>query len=269
MALDDEDEGEQFDFDDSGDDVPEADRPPPAPPAPDYTEQGMLGGECPPPPEAAAPPPAQPHPNPTPEPSQAPTMTTTTTDAAFPPPPPPEEGCEALRSVTTNSATPASTSAPLEAPLPPPHQERHPPSNAPAPETDLPPPPPEEATATATETVTAPLAAAVAPDAGQKGAQTAAVNCPGLFWADLKWLCYYKCESYMRLNHCFNDCTQHTCSLILQYSITVGNSPVVCIGALNTTEKKVYTVYLLYCMSVSWPQYILTQWLSCPHYEMN
>ncbi|XP_076605500.1 rho guanine nucleotide exchange factor 10 isoform X3 [Chaetodon auriga] len=30
----DEDEGEAFDFDDSGDDVPEADRPPPAPPAP-------------------------------------------------------------------------------------------------------------------------------------------------------------------------------------------------------------------------------------------
>ncbi|XP_041809226.1 rho guanine nucleotide exchange factor 10 isoform X2 [Chelmon rostratus] len=30
----DEDEGEAFDFDDSGDDIPEADRPPPAPPAP-------------------------------------------------------------------------------------------------------------------------------------------------------------------------------------------------------------------------------------------
>lgn len=30
----DEDEGEAFDFDDSGDDVPEADRPPPTPPAP-------------------------------------------------------------------------------------------------------------------------------------------------------------------------------------------------------------------------------------------
>lgn len=30
----DEDDGEAFDFDDSGDDIPEADRPPPAPPAP-------------------------------------------------------------------------------------------------------------------------------------------------------------------------------------------------------------------------------------------
>lgn len=32
--LADEEEGEAFDFDDSGDDVPEADRPPPPPPAP-------------------------------------------------------------------------------------------------------------------------------------------------------------------------------------------------------------------------------------------
>lgn len=159
MALDDEDEGEQFDFDDSGDDVPEADRPPPAPPAPDYTEQGTLGGECPPPPEDVAPLPAQPHPNPTAEASQGPTMTTTTTDAAFPPPPPPEESCEAPSSVTTNPATPASTSAASEAP-----------SNAPAPETDLPPPPPEEATATVTDP-------APALDAGQKGAWTTAVNC--------------------------------------------------------------------------------------------
>ncbi|XP_071355248.1 rho guanine nucleotide exchange factor 10 isoform X2 [Trachinotus anak] len=34
IPLADDDEGEAFDFDDSGDDVPEADRPPPAPPAP-------------------------------------------------------------------------------------------------------------------------------------------------------------------------------------------------------------------------------------------
>ncbi|XP_049917130.1 rho guanine nucleotide exchange factor 10 isoform X2 [Epinephelus moara] len=34
MLADEEDEGEAFDFDDSGDDIPEADRPPPAPPAP-------------------------------------------------------------------------------------------------------------------------------------------------------------------------------------------------------------------------------------------
>lgn len=32
VAFADEDEGEAFDFDDSGDDIPEADRPPPAPP---------------------------------------------------------------------------------------------------------------------------------------------------------------------------------------------------------------------------------------------
>ncbi|XP_014065815.2 rho guanine nucleotide exchange factor 10 isoform X1 [Salmo salar] len=35
----DEEEGEQFEFDDSGDEVPEADRPPPAPLAPDYGAQ--------------------------------------------------------------------------------------------------------------------------------------------------------------------------------------------------------------------------------------
>ncbi|XP_076155677.1 rho guanine nucleotide exchange factor 10 isoform X1 [Alosa pseudoharengus] len=151
MALDDEDEGEQFDFDDSGDDIPEADRPPPAPPAPDYSDQGMLGGECPPPPGAAAP-------NPTPEASQAPTNTTptTTTDAGFPPPPP-EESCEALSTITTNPSTPAPSSAALEAPLPPPRQEEPPTPNAPAPETDLP-PPPEDAAAAATPTL----------DAGQK-----------------------------------------------------------------------------------------------------
>ncbi|KAJ8288655.1 hypothetical protein COCON_G00013140 [Conger conger] len=45
-----EEEGEQFDFDDSGDDVPEADRPPPTPPAADYgaqshTENGAPTGE--------------------------------------------------------------------------------------------------------------------------------------------------------------------------------------------------------------------------------
>ncbi|XP_062378874.1 rho guanine nucleotide exchange factor 10 isoform X2 [Sardina pilchardus] len=148
MALDDEDEGEQFDFEDSGDDIPEADRPPPAPPAPDYTGQGMLGGECPPPPGAAAP-------NPTPEASQAPPNTTT--DAGFPPPPP-EEGCEALSTVTTNPATPAPSSAALEAPLPPPRQEEPPPPNAPAPETDLPPPPEDAAAAAATPAL----------DAGQK-----------------------------------------------------------------------------------------------------
>ncbi|XP_059209599.1 rho guanine nucleotide exchange factor 10 isoform X2 [Centropristis striata] len=34
VPFPDEDEGEAFDFDDSGDDIPEADRPPPAPPAP-------------------------------------------------------------------------------------------------------------------------------------------------------------------------------------------------------------------------------------------
>lgn len=34
VSFADEDEGEAFDFDDSGDDIPEADRPPPAPPAP-------------------------------------------------------------------------------------------------------------------------------------------------------------------------------------------------------------------------------------------
>ncbi|XP_062295885.1 rho guanine nucleotide exchange factor 10 [Scomber scombrus] len=34
VAFADEDEGEAFDFDDSGDDIPEADRPPPAPPTP-------------------------------------------------------------------------------------------------------------------------------------------------------------------------------------------------------------------------------------------
>ncbi|XP_035235837.1 rho guanine nucleotide exchange factor 10 isoform X2 [Anguilla anguilla] len=45
-----EEEGEQFDFDDSGDEVPEADRPPPAPPAADYgppsdVEGGVPSGE--------------------------------------------------------------------------------------------------------------------------------------------------------------------------------------------------------------------------------
>lgn len=34
VAFADEDEGEAFDFDESGDDIPEADRPPPAPPVP-------------------------------------------------------------------------------------------------------------------------------------------------------------------------------------------------------------------------------------------
>lgn len=34
VPFEDEDEGEAFDFDDSGDDIPEADSPPPAPPAP-------------------------------------------------------------------------------------------------------------------------------------------------------------------------------------------------------------------------------------------
>ncbi|XP_031436615.1 rho guanine nucleotide exchange factor 10 isoform X2 [Clupea harengus] len=156
MAFNDEDEGERFEFDDSGDDIPEADRPPPAPPAPDYAEQGMLGGECPPPPGAVAPLPASPHPNPTPEASPAPTTTTTTTtDAAFPPPPP-DESCEAPSTVTTNPTSTPTSAAP-EAQLPPPHQEEPPPPSVPAPETDLP-PPPEDAAA----------AAAAAPDPGQK-----------------------------------------------------------------------------------------------------
>ncbi|KAL2099214.1 hypothetical protein ACEWY4_005694 [Coilia grayii] len=151
MALEDEDEGEQFDFDDSGDDIPEADRPPPAPPAPDYTEQGMLGGECPPPPGAAEPDPAQPHPNPSPEAGPAPTTTdTTSTDPGFPPPPP-EESCEGPSTVTTNP-TPAPTPAPppaaSEAALPPPCQEAPGTPNAPVPETDLPPPPEDAAAAT-------------------------------------------------------------------------------------------------------------------------
>ncbi|XP_041703382.1 rho guanine nucleotide exchange factor 10 isoform X2 [Coregonus clupeaformis] len=37
----DEEEGEQFEFDDSGDEAPKADRPPLAPPAPDYRAQGQ------------------------------------------------------------------------------------------------------------------------------------------------------------------------------------------------------------------------------------
>ncbi|XP_046874447.1 rho guanine nucleotide exchange factor 10 isoform X1 [Hypomesus transpacificus] len=43
----DEDDGEAFEFDDSGDDAPEADRPPPAPPAPDYAAESQLNGMAP------------------------------------------------------------------------------------------------------------------------------------------------------------------------------------------------------------------------------
>ncbi|XP_063039605.1 rho guanine nucleotide exchange factor 10 isoform X2 [Engraulis encrasicolus] len=203
MALEDEEEGEQFDFDDSGDDIPEADRPPPAPPAPDYTGQGMPGGECPPPPPRAAaatnpapaPAPAQPHPNPNPNPEACSAPSTTTTDSTttdpdpdpgFPPPPPEEEETgEALSStVTTNSTpmTPNSTPSPAapvpppaaaaaasEAPLPPPCQDATGTPNASAPETDLPPPPPEDATpTTAADSTTNTTAATPGVDPGQK-----------------------------------------------------------------------------------------------------
>ncbi|KAG7510619.1 rho guanine nucleotide exchange factor 10 isoform X1 [Solea senegalensis] len=51
VAFADEDEGEAFDFDDSGDDVGEADHPPPAPPAPpvpiDNLETSVPGGQVP------------------------------------------------------------------------------------------------------------------------------------------------------------------------------------------------------------------------------
>lgn len=44
-AFVDEDEGEAFDFD-SGDDIPEADPPPPEGPAPSCTDDGRDGGEA-------------------------------------------------------------------------------------------------------------------------------------------------------------------------------------------------------------------------------
>ncbi|KAM4625769.1 rho guanine nucleotide exchange factor 10 isoform 2-T2 [Polymixia lowei] len=63
----DEDEGEAFDFDDSGDEIPEADRPPPAPrapPAPDHGPRSQVNGVAgshegkPPEPDPPGPPPA-------------------------------------------------------------------------------------------------------------------------------------------------------------------------------------------------------------------
>lgn len=43
----DEEEGEQFEFDDSGDEFPEADRPPHGPPAPDYGGKAQINGVVP------------------------------------------------------------------------------------------------------------------------------------------------------------------------------------------------------------------------------
>uniref|UniRef100_A0A8C7CHT0 Rho guanine nucleotide exchange factor 10 n=1 Tax=Oncorhynchus kisutch TaxID=8019 RepID=A0A8C7CHT0_ONCKI len=75
----DEEEGEQFEFDDSGDEFPEADRPPHAPPAPDYGGKAQING--------VAPHPQQEGPDPRPSNPEPAAAADTDTVAAEPPVP--------------------------------------------------------------------------------------------------------------------------------------------------------------------------------------
>lgn len=93
----DEEEGEAFEFEDSGDETPEADRPPPAPPAPDYTDQGQFNG--------VAPHPEGQPPNPDPPAPDIPAATPPAQSAEAASPGPPDTAN------TTNTANTADTAA--------------------------------------------------------------------------------------------------------------------------------------------------------------
>ncbi|XP_030643315.1 rho guanine nucleotide exchange factor 10 [Chanos chanos] len=121
---DEDDEGERFDFDDSGDDAPEADRPPPAPPAQDYGAEGA---------ELTVP--VIPAHSSTPQSSQSNTEPPVS-ETNFPPPPE-----DLSNSSSTTATTPAATAAAEESDLAPLPKEQCPNVTGGSMENDLPPPP--------------------------------------------------------------------------------------------------------------------------------
>ncbi|XP_041711313.1 rho guanine nucleotide exchange factor 10 isoform X3 [Coregonus clupeaformis] len=126
----DEEEGEQFEFDDSGDEVPEADRPPPAPPAPDYGAQAQVNGVAP-HPELEG---ADPEPHPEGQPSNPDTITATVA-ASLPVP---------VAMATTDTSAVATAEGGKASAVPVPADT----------DSDLPPPPPpEDSTPVGTDSV--------------------------------------------------------------------------------------------------------------------
>ncbi|CAB1335040.1 unnamed protein product, partial [Coregonus sp. 'balchen'] len=125
-----EKEGEQFEFDDSGDEVPEADRPPPAPPAPDYGAQAQVNGVAP-HPELEG---ADPEPHPEGQPSNPDTITATVA-ASLPVP---------VAMATTDTSAVATAEGGKASAVPVPADT----------DSDLPPPPPpEDSTPVGTDSV--------------------------------------------------------------------------------------------------------------------
>lgn len=131
--LDEDEEGEKFEFDDSCDEAPEADRPPPAPPAWDYGATDHCGAAA-----AAAAPPSSVGTSP------GNSLDSCNAEADLPPPP---ENC------TTSNDPVYPTTGPLRGSAAPPIDEHSLDVSATAGDLscDLP-PPPEDATAPAAQT---------------------------------------------------------------------------------------------------------------------
>lgn len=141
----DEEEGEQFEFDDSGDEFPEADRTPHAPPAPDYGGKAQING--------VAPHPQQEGPDPrpsNPEPTAAAAADTDTVAAE-----PPVPVAMATTDTVASAPDPSVANAPTETTAPVAAAEGDKTSSVPAgADRDLPPPPPpEDSTPVGTDSV--------------------------------------------------------------------------------------------------------------------
>nr|XP_023850775.1 rho guanine nucleotide exchange factor 10-like [Salvelinus alpinus] len=140
----DEEEGEQFEFDDSGDEFPEADRSPHAPPAPDYGGKAQING--------VAPHPQQEGPDPRPS-NTEPTAAAADTDTVAAEPPVPVAMATTDTVVSAPEAPVANATTETTAPVAAAEGDNT--SSVPADaDSDLPPPPPpEDSTPVGTDSV--------------------------------------------------------------------------------------------------------------------
>ncbi|XP_055718872.1 rho guanine nucleotide exchange factor 10-like isoform X2 [Salvelinus fontinalis] len=140
----DEEEGEQFEFDDSGDEFPEADRSPHAPPAPDYGGKAQING--------VAPHPQQEGPDPRPS-NTEPTAAAADTDTVAAEPPVPVAMATTDTVISAPEAPVANATTETTAPVAAAEGDKT--SSVPADaDSDLPPPPPpEDSTPVGTDSV--------------------------------------------------------------------------------------------------------------------